>query len=173
MNYVKGAHLSNLLIFPLEPSDKLMRQNYYNPFAGTTLVYPTELQPDYQRYCQTGGRESIDQSPFERMVDMWLAGVAVAARGGLPPVDLSGKQTSNMITGAVFDGRDSWRVQYLMLLAIAIEHDVTVIERPNRIMAMANGLAAAGVPRLVAMLQDGDLHPIWNITEALESLLTE
>ena len=60
-----------------------------------------------------------------------------------------------------------------MLLAIAIERDVTVIERPNRIMAMANGLAAAGVPRLVAMLQDGELSPIWNITEALGSLLTE
>ena len=60
-----------------------------------------------------------------------------------------------------------------MLLAIAIERDVTVIERPNRIMAMANGLAAAGVPRLVAMLQDGDLSPIWNITETLGGLLTE
>ena len=150
-----------------------MRQNYYNPFAGLTLVYPTELQPDYQRYCQTGGRQSIDQCPFERMVDMWLAGVAVAAREGLTPVELTGKQTSNMTNGAIFDGRDSWRVQYLMLLAIAIERDVTVIERPNRIMAMANGLAAAGVPKVVGLLQDGELPPIWNITEGLESLLAE
>ena len=101
-----------------------------------------------------------------------MAGVSVASREGLEPVDLSGKPTSNMITGAIFDGKDSWRVQYLMLLAIAIEHDVTVVERPNRIIAMANGLAAVGVPKVIEMLQ-GDLAPIWNLTDALEGLLSE
>ena len=150
-----------------------MRNQYYNPFAGLTILYPTELQPDYQRYTQTGGRQSIDQCPFERMVDLWLAGISVAAREGLEPLELSGKPTSNMTTGAIFDGKDSWRVQYLMLLAIAMEHDVTIVERPNRIMAMANGLAAVGVPKVVEMLQDGDLAPIWNLTDALESLLSE
>ena len=150
-----------------------MRNQYYNPFAGLTIVYPTELQPYYQRYCQTGGRQSIDQCPFERMVDLWLAGISVAAREGLAPVDLPANKTSNMTNGAIFDGRDSWRVQYLMLLAIAMEHDVTIVERPNRIMAMANGLAAVGVPKVIEMLQDGDLDPIWNLTDALEGLLSE
>ena len=102
-----------------------------------------------------------------------MAGISVAAREGLEPLDLSGKPTSNMTTGAIFDGKDSWRVQYLMLLAIAMEHDVTIVERPNRIMAMANGLAAVGVPKVVEMLQDGDQAPIWNLTDALESLLSE
>ena len=150
-----------------------MRNQYYNPFAGLMIVYPTELQPDYQRYTQTGGRQSIDQSPFERMVDLWMAGISVAAHEGLASVDLSGKPTSNMINGAIFDGRDSWRVQFLMLLAIAIEHDETIVERPNRIMAIANGLAAVGVPKVIELLQDGDLDPIWNLTNALEGLLSE
>ena len=149
-----------------------MIQQYYNPFAGLTVVYPTEQGPDYQRYCQTGGRQSIDQSPFGRMIDLWFAGLSVAVREGLSPVDLSEKQTSNMITGAIFDGRDSWRVQVLMLLAIAMEDDVSIVESPNRVMAIANGLAAAGVPRIVEMLQNGDQQPIWNLTDAFEEMLS-
>ena len=65
---------------------------YYNPFAGIYLVYPVEQEPEYHRYCQTGGREPIDQSPFGRMVDLWLAGLSVATRKGLSPVDLSRKE---------------------------------------------------------------------------------
>ena len=129
---------------------------YYNPFAGAYLVYPVEQDPEYHRYCQTGGREPIDQSPFGRMVDLWFAGLSVATRKGLSPVDLSRRKTSNMIQGAIFDGKDSWRVQFLMLVAIALEDDVAVVERPNRMMAIANGLAAAGVPHVVELLQSGE-----------------
>ena len=149
-----------------------MTQQYYNPFAGTTIVYPTEQGTDYQRYCQTSGKQSFDQSPFGRMVDMWFAALSVAVHEGLPPMDISNRQTSNMTAGAIFDGRDSWRVQILMLLAIASEDDVSVVESPNRMMALANGLAAAGVPRVVEMLGDGQLPPIWNLTEALEATLS-
>ena len=49
----------------------------------------------------------------------------------------------------------------------------TILERPNRIMAIANGLAAVGVPKVIELLQDGDLDPIWNLTNALEGLLSE
>ena len=144
---------------------------YYNPFAGMYLVYPVEQEPEYHKYCQTGGRKPIDQSPFGRMVDLWFAGLSVATRKGLSSIDLSGKKTSNMIQGAIFDGKDSWRVQFLMLVAIAMEDDVVVVERPNRMMSIANGLAAAGVPYVVEMLQGGDQLPIWNLTDALESIL--
>ena len=149
-----------------------MTQQYYNPFAGTNIVYPIEQGPDYQRYCQTAGKQSIDQSPFGRMVDMWFAALSIAVHEGLPPMDLSNRQTSNMTAGAIFDGRDSWRVQILMLLAIASEDDVSVVESPNRMMTLANGLAAVGVPRVVEMLRDGKLSPIWNLTDALEATLS-
>ena len=59
----------------------------------------------------------------------------------------------------------------MMLVAIAAEDDVAIVERPNRVMAIANGLAAAGVPHVVEMLQSGDQHPIWNLTDSLESML--
>ena len=149
-----------------------MTQQYYNPFAGTTIVYPTEQGPDYQRYCQTSGKQSIDQSPFGRMVDMWFAALSIAVHEGLSPMDLSNKQTSNMTAGSIFDGSDSWRVQILMLLAIASEDDVSVVENPYRMIALANGLAAAGVALVVELLGDGQLAPIWNLTDALEATLS-
>lgn len=147
-----------------------MTQRYYNPFAGIDLVAPVEQREAYDRYCQTHGRAVIDQSPFPRMVDLWFTGLAVAARKGLGPQDLSKQETFKFIEGSILD-RDSWRVQALMLAAVAIQDDVSVVAEPRRMMAIANGLAAAGVPEVVEMLKDGDQDAIWNISECLEGLL--
>ena len=41
-------------------------------------------------------------------------------------------------------------------------------------MAIGNGLAAAGIPRLVEMRQDGGQDGIWNLSESLnEELKTQ
>ena len=143
-----------------------MTQRYFNHFAGLNLVYPAEQKEHYERFCQTGTRSSIDRSPFPRMVDLWFAGLSIAAGRKLKPVDLSRQETSNFITGAIFD-RDGWRVQAVMLAAIAVDDSVEVVGYPNRMMAIANGLAAAGVPIIVGMLQEGDQEAIWNLSEAL------
>lgn len=145
-------------------------QRYHNYFANLNLVYPIEQAKDYSRYTQSGGRFSIDRSPLPRMVDFWFLALSLAVRDRLRPVDLVSQETSNFITGAIFD-RDSWRVHFLMLLAIAIEGSVDVVANPRRMMAIANGLAASGVPRLVEMLQDGDQEPMWNLSEALYEIL--
>ena len=143
-----------------------MTQRYFNHFAGLNLVYPAEQKEHYERFCQTGTRSSIDRSPFPRMVDLWFVGLSIAAGRKLKPVDLSRQKTSNFITGAIFD-RDDWRVQAVMLAAIAVDDSVEVVGYPNRMMAIANGLAAAGVPIIVGMLQEGDQEDIWNLSEAL------
>lgn len=147
-----------------------MTQRYHNPFAGIDLIAPVELRDVYDRYCQTGGRAVIDQSPFPRMVDFWFAGLALAARKGLKPADLSKQETFKFIEGSIFD-RDSWRVQVVMLIAIATEDDVEIVGEPRRMIAIANGLAAAGIPVVVDMLRDGDQDPIWNLSEALDEIL--
>lgn len=146
-----------------------MTQRYHNPFAGIDLLAPVDQREVYDRYCQTAGRAVIDQSPFPRMVDFWFAGLAVAARKELKPVEL-GKDPFKFIEGSIFD-RDSWRVQAIMLLAIAHEGNVEIVGEPRRMIALANGLAAAGIPYVVEMLRDGDQDAIWNFSEALDSLL--
>lgn len=148
-----------------------MPQRYHNPFASTELIAPIEQRQVYDRYCQTGGRTSADQSPFPRMVDFWFAGLSLAARRGLPPVDLSKQETFKFIDGAIFD-RDSWRVQAVMLVAIAHSGDVEIVAEPRQMISIANGLAAAGVPHVVEMLQDGEQDPIWNLSEALQKELS-
>jgi len=147
-----------------------MTQRYHNPFAGIDLIAPIEQRDFYDRYCQTGGRALIDQSPFPRMVDFWFAGLSLAARKKLTPVDLGKQETFKFIEGSIFD-RDSWRVQTVMLVAIATENAVEIVGEPRRMMAIANGLAAAGMPHIVEMLRGGDQDPIWNLSEALDELL--
>ena len=150
-----------------------MAQQYYNPFANINLIVPIEQHDFYNQYCQTGTRASVNQSPFPRMVDFWFAGLSLAARKQLKPVDLTNHKTIIIIEGAIFD-RDSWRVQAVMLAAIAIEDNVEVVGDPHRMMAIANGLAAAGVPHIVEMLQrDRNLDPIWNLSDSLYEILEE
>ena len=147
-----------------------MTQRYFNHFAAINLVYPADQREHYERFCQTGARSSVDRSPFPRMVDFWFAGLSIAAGRKMKPRDLSSQDPSNFITGAIFD-RDSWRVQAVMLAAIGVDDTVDVVGNPNRMMAIANGLAAAGVPLIVDMLEDGDQEAIWNLSEGLSDML--
>lgn len=150
-----------------------MTQRYHNPFAGIDLIAPIEQRDVYDRYCKTGDKRSnIDQSPFPRMVDFWFAGLALGAREKLSPVDLSGKDTFKFMEGSIFD-RDSWRVQTVMLIAISQEDNVEVVAEPRRMIVIANGLAAAGIPGIVNMLKDGDQDPIWNLSESLDAFLSK
>ena len=148
-----------------------MTQRYFNHFASINLVYPDEQREYYETYCASNPNSTTDRKPFPRMVDFWFAGLSLAGGKKLKPVELSGQRTSNFITGAIFD-RDSWRVQAVMLAAIAVEGTIEVVGDANRMIAIANGLAAAGVPHIVDMLEDGDQEPIWNLSDAFAEMLT-
>ena len=147
-----------------------MTQRYFNHFAGINLVYPLEQREYYETYCASNPNSTTDRKPFPRMVDFWFAGLSLAAGKGMKPVELSGQTTSNFITGAIFD-RDSWRVQAVMLAAINVDSTVEVVDDANRMMAIANGLAAAGVPHIVEMLGSGEQEPIWNLSDSLADVL--
>ncbi len=147
-----------------------MAQRYHNPFAGLDLVAPVEHRGYYDMYCQTAGSTSIDQSPFPRMVDFWYAGLSVATRNQPKVVKISELETFKFIDGSIFD-RDSWRVQAIMLVSIAIENNVEIVGNPRRMIEIANGLAATGIPEVVRMLRGGDQEPIWNLSDALDDTL--
>lgn len=149
-----------------------MAQQYHNPFGGLHLIAPVDQREDYDRYCQRQQtkKTSIDRSPFPRMVDLWFTGLSLAAREELEPVNLGKQKTFRFHEGSVFNS-DSWRVQVVMLVAIAVEGNVEIVGKPNRMMTIANGLAAAGVPRIVDMLCEGNQEPIWNLSQSLENLL--
>jgi hypothetical protein len=147
-------------------------QQYHNPFASIDLIAPIKQRNFYDLYCQTGGRASVDQSPFPRMVDFWFAGLSLAARKQLKLVNLAKPETFKFIDGSIFDS-DSWRVQVVMLVAIAVDGNMEIVSEPRRMMTIANGLAAAGVPHIVEMLREGNQDPIWNLSDSLDEILRE
>ena len=150
-----------------------MVSRYNNPFAGNQLVYPEDQREHYQRYCSTGGGRDIDEQPFPRMVDLWFAGLCIAARKGLTAANLTGRITVNMTPGSIFSGEDAWRVQLIRLISLALDNDVEALDRPGGMIAMANGLAAAGVPLIAEMLSDGKQPPIWNLSDAVDELVAQ
>ena len=149
-----------------------MAQQYDNPFRNMTIISPDTQREDYDRYCQAGQRTKADASPFPRKVDLWFAGLSLAVRKKLDPIDLEAKKknTVSIISGDIFN-TDGWQAQAIMLVAIAVEGNLEVVLNPRKMMAIANGLAAAGVPHIVKMLNEGDQRPIRNLSDAFEKLL--
>jgi hypothetical protein len=90
----------------------------------------------------------------------------------LEPVDIGKYDTRKIIDGSVF-GSDPWRVHTLMLIAIGKSGDVQIVSEPRKMMAIAIGLAIAGMPKVIEMLKDGDADPIWNLSDCVEAILRE
>jgi hypothetical protein len=150
-----------------------MPNRYYNPFQGIDINVPVEFRDSFGRYCQTGGKALINQSPFPRMVDLWFIAVCIAVKKGLDPVDFAkydNKETYKIIDGSIFTS-DPWRIQALMLIAIGTVGKIEIVSEPRKMMTLANGLAVAGLPYVVEMLKDGDDDPIWNLSEAIELII--
>ena len=148
-----------------------MIQRYDNPFVNIGLIAPKVQSDFYDQYCQTQtiGTTDIDQTPFPRKVDLWFAGLLFAARQQLKRNNLKDQKTSQFNTGVVFE-QDSWRIQMLMLIAVAVKGNVDIVLDPRGMMEIANSLAAAGVPYIVKMLREGDQNPIRNFSDALDDL---
>ena len=150
-----------------------MAQQYDNPFRNMNLISPKTQQDDYDHYCQAGQRAKADASPFPRKVDLWFAGLSLAARKKLDPIDLKNlkkKETDDIISGDIFN-TDGWQAQAIMLIAVAVKGNLEVVLNPRQMMDIANGLAAAGVPHIMKMLNEGPRTPIWNLSDAFEKLL--
>ena len=147
-------------------------QQYHNPFSNIGIIAPIAQRDAYDQYCQTRttGKATIDRTPFRRTIDLWFTGLALAARRQLRPINFKDHKTFRLTTGATFD-RNSWQIQALMLIAIAVDESVEVVQNPRRMMDIANSLAAAGVPYIVEMLREGNQYPIWNLSDALDDLL--
>lgn len=150
----------------------MVADRYFNPFQSTDINVPVGQHGAFVRYCQgtSDGSKSIDDKPFPRMVDLWFFSVCVAARLGLKPADISKYDTRKIIDGSIF-GSDPWRVQTLMLIAVGITGDVQIISEPRKMMALASGLAVAGLPEVIEMLKDGNAEPIWNLSAAVDTLM--
>ena len=128
-----------------------------NAFAPTDIYLPEKYKEYFHAYCLTrteGSRNNPEDSPFPRMVDMWFLALCIAVAEGLTPDSSNSKGESyKAIEGVVF-GSDIWRANALMLLAIAETGDVKIADSPHDMMRIANAYALAGLPRLLAILDE-------------------
>ena len=113
---------------------------------------------------------SADHNPFPRMVDFVVCGAGGRGAAGGPVGWATRGPTFKFNDGAVFD-RDSWRVQTVMLVAVSVDGEVEVVGNSRRMMAIANGLAAAGVPTIVELIRDGEQDAIWNLSDGVEGII--
>ena len=146
-----------------------MVDRYFNPFQSIDINVPVGFHEEFNRYCQRSADPIIDQSPFPRMVDLWFLSVCVAVRLDLKPIDISKHETRKIIDGSIFSS-DPWRVHTLMLIAIGKTGDVQIVSEPRKMMTLASSFAVAGLPKVIEMLKDGDAEPIWNLSDAVDSL---
>ena len=148
-----------------------MADRIVNPFQNVDIFVPAVYHPEVARFSRRNATDSVDDSPFTRMVDFWWFSLCVAVRCGLEPVDL-GPKPVKIIDGAIF-GTDPWRIHMLLLVGIGLTGDIEIVLAPRKVAKLASELAAAGMPRVVSMLKDGDAQAIWNLSEGVLGLLRE
>lgn len=138
-----------------------------NPFANIELKIPKALQEDANRFAgmrrnEAGETRDIDKVPFRRIVDLWWAALCLGVQEGRQ-TEADGHKFN---TGVVFND-DPWRIRHLQALAIGISGDPGILKDPGKIIAMANGFVATGVPILCEHMANPSKQPIWLATELL------
>ena len=147
-----------------------MADRYYKPFQTADLRIPDSYREEVSRYCQgptqEGRNTGLGEAPFPRMVDMWFLALCLGAKQGNKE-DLSGVKMHKFMDGTVLSS-DPWRIDALMLLAIALTDNTEIVAEPGKIINLANEYAAGGLPDVIDMLKDGDADAIYNLSDNLE-----
>jgi len=128
-----------------------------NLFGQLKIELPPHYKDIFGKYCQsgkTGARDKPHIYPFPRNVDMWFLALCIAVKLEIPPIFSNKGDDWGAIQGTVF-GTDNWRSDSLVLLAIGHSGNVKIIDNPNDMMKIANAYALAGLPILVAKLDEG------------------
>ena len=136
------------------------------------LKIPSTEYESVKRFTMTRageeGPKDPDQSPFGRYVDLWWTAMCIGAQ--------QNKRTkpSNWHTfvraGEVLPS-NPWRVFQLQLLGIGYTGSTEILRHPNELIALANELAATGLPLLIEEMV-GKGIPIWAITDYLRDRAT-
>jgi len=143
-----------------------------NPFAGSDIMVPEDYREHFDAFVQKkeGRAAQPVHQPFARNIDMWFFAICLAVKKGLTPAGNPGK-TYKAAEGVVLNS-DPWRPTALTLLAIGETDDITIVDRPGDMLRIANGYALAGLPELLALLQEreGDTALDY-LSENVEQLL--
>ena len=134
-----------------------------------TLRLPKTAEEDVERFVlqhQTGGT-TVERAPFLRKLDFWAFGIVTAVARGLDALEEPSSRWGKKFvdTRAVqMPGGLCDLLAVLALTQLGPEHPG--LDDPAEIIELGNRLAGAGVPVLLARIQDPDLR-----TTALDKAL--
>src|SRR5260370_41859906 len=124
-----------------------------NPYASLQRRIPEYEWEAVRRFATTfrpedGSDPNIDQSPFNRYVDLWWAALIVGVREGRKSKPL---EWHDFTPAGVFN-QDPWRIRQLELLALAEAGNTEVLDDPGQGISIANEYAATGMGDLVEQM---------------------
>ena len=138
-----------------------------NPYQNIELQLPEGFRHEIEGF--SGASVSVS-SPFRRRVDLWFLAMCLAVNRDLDPQE--GGSRWGFITGAIFESNQE-RIAFIELLAISVSGQVEIVREPRRVISIANGLAEAGMPHLVEMLEEGRQKPLFNLIRSLQFLVQD
>ena len=136
---------------------------------------PKAYLEDLKLYSTTfgsaeGRSKDVEEAPFKRYVDFWLLAAAVgASQDHFVTVDRA--ERHEFITGVVLQ-RDLATIEFLFLLAIAHTGEPFVVQDPRKVLDIAEGYAAGGIPLVKDMMEAGHLPALQNLTRSLVKSLS-
>jgi hypothetical protein len=142
----------------------------HNPFAAFNIEMPSRYREAILKYCRTGGNKATPEfAPFERQVDFWFIAFVIAVARGLDPVT---EDDTYNATPATILTTDPERVGFLQLAVLGAGGDIRILSEPRKLFDYAQGVAHAGIPYLIQVLEDPDDRPLWALLTELEGAAT-
>ncbi|MFK4259205.1 hypothetical protein [Agrobacterium tumefaciens] len=144
-----------------------------NPFLNTEVFAPQEFQTYFQKYSLSQGGSTVDdfdRKPFHRMVDFWFMAIAVAVKKGLKQAELPSANLYKAIDSPALSSSE-WRLHALKLIAIAESGNPEIVTDGRAMIRIANGLAFAGMPILIDILENNIDEEAFGLCDALIEML--
>lgn len=141
----------------------------YNPFANAEIriaksEHETLRQLSRTQGADDNGKETLEDVPFDRYVDVWLTAMALGVSAGAY-TSVENLDRQRFIMGNVLDLE---RIELILLLAIAHTDDAFVVGDPRKVLDIAEGYVIGGIPILTEMIYTGHLTPARNLVRSLE-----
>lgn len=139
-----------------------------NPFASYNVEIPNKFRESVLKYSKTSGQKNTPEfSPFERQVDFWFMAFIIAVHKKLDPI--KEMDTYNATNGAIFS-TDPERIGLMQLSVLGLTKEFARLSDHRWIFDYCLGLANAGMPYLIQILDDPDDRPLWAILSELEGI---
>ena len=141
-----------------------------NPFASYNVEIPNKYREAVISYSRTGGNKSTPEyAPFRRQVDFWYIAFLIGVSKGLDPEPDT--ETYNATPATIFSG-DHYRINHLLLAYLGKTENLDSLSDYKAVFDYCLGIANAGMPYLIQIMDDPDERPLWSLFDELEKLVT-